>query len=90
MHVFCMRFTLHGQSPLVACHAMRHTNGSCTAACVRRAPNAYPPFPKPFLPKTPQVQELQTALASVSEAPGLGLSEAADLLLKELGVDLVR
>jgi hypothetical protein len=36
-----------------------------------------------------QVQGLQNALASVSEAPGLGLAEAAELLLAELNVQLV-
>ncbi|KAI8469551.1 MAG: hypothetical protein J3K34DRAFT_279356 [Monoraphidium minutum] len=36
-----------------------------------------------------KVQGLQNALAAVSEAPGLGLSEAAELLQGELGVDLV-
>jgi hypothetical protein len=37
-----------------------------------------------------QVQGLQNSLAAVNEAPGLGLSEAAELLQAEFKVDLVR
>ncbi|GBF94658.1 hypothetical protein Rsub_07394 [Raphidocelis subcapitata] len=36
-----------------------------------------------------QVHEFQSSLAAVSEAPGLGLSEAAELLLRELGAAIV-
>jgi hypothetical protein len=41
-------------------------------------------------PAPQQVQGLQNSLAAVNEAPGLGLSEAAELLRAELRVDLVR
>ncbi len=37
-----------------------------------------------------QVQGLQNSLAAVSDVPGLGLSEAAELLQEELAVSLVR
>ncbi|GBF94659.1 hypothetical protein Rsub_07395 [Raphidocelis subcapitata] len=36
-----------------------------------------------------RVHEFQSSLAAVSEAPGLGLSEAAELLLRELGAATV-
>jgi hypothetical protein len=39
--------------------------------------------------RPPQVHDLQNALAAVSDSPGLGLSEAAELLHSELGASLV-
>jgi len=47
------------------------------------------PFPSPPSPPPTQVEGLQNSLAAVSDAPGLGLSEAAELLQGELGVALV-
>jgi hypothetical protein len=48
--------------------------------------------PAAAAPPTPprQVHEFQNSLAAVSDAPGLGLSEAAELLQAELGAALVR
>jgi hypothetical protein len=40
-------------------------------------------------PPSLQVHEFQSSLAAVSEAPGLGLSEAAELLQRELGAATV-
>ena len=59
----------------------------CRDWLVRHRPHA----PAPSTPSAPQqVQGLQNSLAAVNEAPGLGLSEAAELLRAELRVDLVR
>jgi len=48
---------------------------------------AYTTPPLPWLMQ--KVHQVQSTLAGVSDTPGLGLSEAAELMQGELGVSLV-